>query len=876
MKKKLCFVMLFVSFTIGLFGTEIFVYAGESIQDAIDMSVNGDIITVYNGEYVENLVIENKSITLRSESGNSDQCIINGNYNGHVIEINFGDYVIIQGFTIKNSGTNYINNPLDHTDVYDSGIFSYFTDVIKIQHNKFTNNYCGIYMKIIRIKAEITSNTFDDLIYVPIGSSKFIFWHGYEYLSANMIIKDNYFYKTYPSYLNSLIDCWYCNIEIINNEFSIHRANVIDIRHTSLITVNKNNFIFSYSGTAVVATNTDLIMNFNSIIYEDGSTGTAVQCYSGGYGPTDYKTGYFAENLIVGGTKGFRFEDIEGSPANFHGFFKNNIVSLCETAIHIENVVTPGAENNILEFKNNIIWNVDTAFDIERELIIPINIEFSCIEGGVPVDPSIINGEGNIDDDPLFAPDYHLSENSPCIDTADPDTDGDGVDWIYDEDDRDLDGSRKDIGCYPFLHDYDTKHFHKGWNWTSVPILDVVPGEEFQYADEFLKDEENEPTIPHFTWIKGKRKIGGEWEFMDITYDPEEPEPWSDFDDFENKLYRHEGYKIEVTDDSGEEILIVTGERIEPDYPLNFEYGIYHWYGYFLPYNQNIKDAFGDHWEDVYMVKAEKWTYFCGEQPRGTSEPVWGMTPDGKTMEYGKTYVIKMKNEVTGFTWNDSGIEEEPVKKGETQFFTYQDKPDYEVIEIDSIAGIGNMVEIGVFEDGACVGAAVADTLPVQVLAYTDQFNRDGTTLSFQVETGRGIPQVIKSYSVLNFETGKYEMRPLVSGQQEYSVIRLGEGDYEEVTPVQKIVLSKNYPNPFNPTTTILFSLPEEMKIDLSIYNIRGQKVRTLYKGKAGSGQHTVIWNGKDNNEKPVSSGIYFYKLETGGKGKVRKMLLLK
>lgn len=427
------------------------------------------------------------------------------------------------------------------------------------------------------------------------------------------------------------------------------------------------------------------------------------------------------------------------------------------------------------------------------------------------------------------------------------------------------------------LHEYDTKHFHKGWNWTSFPILNIEPGEEFQYADDFLKDEENLPTIPHFHEILGYRKIDNQWTDISITYDPEEPEPWSDFYfTFQNKLYHHEGYKIEVNDDSGEEILIVTDERIEQDYPLNFEYGIYHWYGYFLPYNQNIKDAFGDHWGDVYMVKAEKWTYFCGEQPRGTSEPVWGMTPDGKTMEYGKTYVIKMKNEVTGFTWNDSGIEEEPVKKGETQFFTYQDKPDYEVIEIDSIAGIGNMVEIGVFEDGACVGAAFVDTLPVQVLAYTDQFNRDGTTLSFQVETGRGVPQIIKRYSVLNFETGNYEVRPLVSGHQEYSVIRLGEGDYEEVTPVQKIVLSKNYPNPFNPATTILFSLPEEMKIDFSIYNIKGQKVRTLYKGKAGSGQHTVIWNGKDNNEKPVSSGIYFYKLETGGKDKVRKMLLLK
>ena len=86
-----------------------------------------------------------------------------------------------------------------------------------------------------------------------------------------------------------------------------------------------------------------------------------------------------------------------------------------------------------------------------------------------------------------------------------------------------------------------------------------------------------------------------------------------------------------------------------------------------------------------------------------------------------------------------------------------------------------------------------------------------------------------------------------------------------------------NHPNPFNPTTTISFSLPKEEEIELSIYNIKGQKVKTLYSGISEEGKHLVIWNGIDSNGKTVSSGIYFYKLNVNGKIEVvKKCLLLK
>ena len=107
--------------------------------------------------------------------------------------------------------------------------------------------------------------------------------------------------------------------------------------------------------------------------------------------------------------------------------------------------------------------------------------------------------------------------------------------------------------------------------------------------------------------------------------------------------------------------------------------------------------------------------------------------------------------------------------------------------------------------------------------------------------------------------------------------IRTGNHIQNNIPQVKKCVLHKNYPNPFNPETTISFSIPEDSKVELSIYNIRGQKVRTLIKNEFEKGFHRVIWNSKDNNGKPVATGVYFYKLKVNGKDKaVKKMLLLK
>ncbi len=88
--------------------------------------------------------------------------------------------------------------------------------------------------------------------------------------------------------------------------------------------------------------------------------------------------------------------------------------------------------------------------------------------------------------------------------------------------------------------------------------------------------------------------------------------------------------------------------------------------------------------------------------------------------------------------------------------------------------------------------------------------------------------------------------------------------------------LYQNMPNPFNPSTTISFDLKKDERVEVAIYNIKGQEVKKLVNRFMDKGRHSVVWNGKDNQEKQVSSGIYFYKMKTDSYQKIYKAVLLK
>jgi hypothetical protein len=97
----------------------------------------------------------------------------------------------------------------------------------------------------------------------------------------------------------------------------------------------------------------------------------------------------------------------------------------------------------------------------------------------------------------------------------------------------------------------------------------------------------------------------------------------------------------------------------------------------------------------------------------------------------------------------------------------------------------------------------------------------------------------------------------------------------QNVTPLVS-KLYQNYPNPFNPVTTIRFDLAKGGRVKLSIYNIKGQLVNCLVDDYLRTGSHSIIWNGKDNQNRRVASGIYFIRIESKELNSVRKAILMK
>jgi flagellar hook assembly protein FlgD len=88
--------------------------------------------------------------------------------------------------------------------------------------------------------------------------------------------------------------------------------------------------------------------------------------------------------------------------------------------------------------------------------------------------------------------------------------------------------------------------------------------------------------------------------------------------------------------------------------------------------------------------------------------------------------------------------------------------------------------------------------------------------------------------------------------------------------------LHQNYPNPFNAQTLISFTLASPGDVRLDIYDITGRLVKTLLSRTLDYGNHQLIWNGTDNREQDVASGVYFYKLSADNKSTTKRMLLLR
>ncbi len=127
------------------------------------------------------------------------------------------------------------------------------------------------------------------------------------------------------------------------------------------------------------------------------------------------------------------------------------------------------------------------------------------------------------------------------------------------------------------------------------------------------------------------------------------------------------------------------------------------------------------------------------------------------------------------------------------------------------------------------------------------------------------------------FGSGVYDRVDLMGNIMEYfgkAAGGSGTGVDEQYTLANR--LARAYPNPFNPATTIEYSVAAEGRVTLRVYDLAGRVVRTLVDETVKPGEHAVIWNGTNDSGERAASGVYFLRMETGGFSSARKLVLLK
>jgi hypothetical protein len=158
---------------------------------------------------------------------------------------------------------------------------------------------------------------------------------------------------------------------------------------------------------------------------------------------------------------------------------------------------------------------------------------------------------------------------------------------------------------------------------------------------------------------------------------------------------------------------------------------------------------------------------------------------------------------------------------------------------------------------------------------YTDSIRQVISTLRLVISPSCP-PQTVIVDSLSACYYGAYNVGFLPAFVPGNVYIGSPQGIGYEVTVPASFSLSQNYPNPFNSSTEIQFSLSMSSVASLVIYDIQGREVRRLFDSDYEAGTHSVIWNGTDNSNQLVSSGIYFYKLIAGEATQTNRMTLLR
>jgi hypothetical protein len=442
-----------------------------------------------------------------------------------------------------------------------------------------------------------------------------------------------------------------------------------------------------------------------------------------------------------------------------------------------------------------------------------------------------------------------------------------------------------DIGAYRTCqHDYwgyvfDNEHDTERWHWVSYPILNTITDDAL-LAREFFKELlsvhqtttggylHDIPTyLEEIMWYE-------EGAPQQITWDDSIAQ-WNYYDSI-HYVSSPQGYKIRLQ------------ARAHPDFPypvvlkesgyqtsVNTQFPIYggveNWLGYFREDARMPQDAFADIWDDITMIKAKDWSLI---RMPGTGN-IWGMHGRVMPLQNGDMVIVRT-NQDHSFRWGVSHPVP-PRSKSAPKEFVFDEKADYIPIYINIADEIKlGLKEIGLMVNGVCKGAVVVEDNLEQISAYVasaSELSEGNVELVFYYGDSKSAGAQLKN---LKLAAGSFAAKYGVAGSTyPYFEIDLDDKALENVVPLE-FTLKPNYPNPFNPRTTIQYSLPEAAKMRLEIYNIKGQLVKTLVNGEMPAGMHNVVWDGRDSKDRAVASGVYFYRISSPQNTQTKRMLLMK
>jgi hypothetical protein len=196
---------------------------------------------------------------------------------------------------------------------------------------------------------------------------------------------------------------------------------------------------------------------------------------------------------------------------------------------------------------------------------------------------------------------------------------------------------------------------------------------------------------------------------------------------------------------------------------------------------------------------------------------------------------------------------------------------------------------IGAF-DVACAPVAVAISsfeakAKDGVVSLHGTFSSDLGVQGVNVYRGEGDASFIRLATITEVDgsTFDYTDHSVAPGKAYRYQIGVTDGDGEFMSPIQRVAiaplrngLEQNHPNPFNPQTTIHYTLSAADHVTLAVYDATGRLVRTLINENQPAGARDVIWNGQDDRGNTVASGVYFYKMTAGKFTETRRMVMLK